>query len=341
MVDAIRQVNAVDAHAYAGSTSRAAAGASQRGVRHINPYIYLPGIITHDGQMEGIILKGVGDDYDWETISRYSESGNAWTGLEDDELIISRMTANRMRLDVGDKLILHFVRDGQQLQRRFTIRDVYKTGLEESDTRFALASIHRVRQVLGWDSTRVSGIEIAVDDVRDMEAITELIYQEILPAHLYAEHLREKFPGLFEWLQLQDINTVVIIILMLAVAVINMMTVLLILILERTQMIGVLKSIGSSDRSIRRIFIWFALYITLGGILLGNLLGLCLAWLQHKFRFIRLDEADYYLDYAPVSVLPWHVLAVNAGALIVIGLCLIGPSYLVGRVNPVKTIHFR
>ncbi len=313
---------------------------SKGGVRYVQAYIYLPGIITHDEQMEGIILKGIGEDYNWNNINQYRETSTMWSSLNPDEIIISHITASRLLLKEGDKFIVHFVREGNQLQRRFVIKGVYKTGLEENDTRFALASIDRVRDILGWQPNQISGLEIAIENIDDLNLITEYIYQEEIPRHLYAENIREKFPSLFEWLQLQDINTIVIIGLMLAVAVINMITALLILILERTQMIGILKSIGAKDASIRQVFLWFAMFITIGGILIGNILGLGLAWLQYKFRLIKLDEADYYLDYAPVMVLPWHLILVNAGALIVIGLCLIAPSYLVSKINPIKTIHF-
>lgn len=314
---------------------------SKGGVRHVQSYIYLPGIVTHDDQMEGIILKGVGDDYDWKVLNQYNESDTQWTALGNDELIISRITADRLRLKQDDKLILYFVREGKPLQRRFTIKGIYKTGLEENDAKFAIASIQRVRDVLKWDSTQVSGLEIAIDNIDDLDLITEYIYREEIPAHLYAENIKEKFPSLFEWLELQDINTIVIIGLMLAVAIINMITALLILILERTQMIGILKSIGARDGSIRQVFLWFAMFITIGGILIGNILGLGLAWLQDRFRFVKLDETDYYLDYAPVMVLPWHLLVVNVGALVLIGLCLIAPSFLVSKINPIKTIHFQ
>lgn len=313
---------------------------SNGGVKHVQGYIYLPGIITHDDQMEGIILKGIGTDYDWHNINQYRQSSNEWDSLAVDEIIISHVTANRLLLEEGDKFIVHFVREGNQLQRRFTVKGIYRTGLEENDARFAIASIDRVRDILGWNSQQISGLEIAIDDIKDLGIITEYIYQEKIPRHLYAENIREKFPSLFEWLQLQDINTIVIIGLMLAVAIINMITALLILILERTQMIGILKSIGARDASIRQVFLWFAMFITVGGILIGNILGLGLAWLQYRFRFIKLDEADYYLDYAPVHVLPWHLLVVNLGALVVIGLCLIAPSFLVSKINPIKTIHF-
>lgn len=311
------------------------------GVKHVQAYIYLPGIIKHDQQLEGIILKGVGNDFDWPNINQYNDSGGRWDSLAQDELIISSITANRLRLKEGDKLIVHFVREGAQIQRRFSIKGIYKTGLEENDAKFALASIDMVRNVLKWDSTEISGLEIEVDNIDDIPLITEYIYQEELPGNLYAESIREKFPSLFEWLELQDINTVVIIALMLAVAIINMITALLILILERTQMIGILKSMGARDQSIRYVFIWFALYITLGGIILGNVLGLGLAWLEDRYHFIKLTEADYYLSYAPVKVLPWHLLVINAGAFTIIALCLLAPSLLVSKINPVRTIHYR
>ena len=313
---------------------------SKGGVRHVQAYIYLPGIINHEEQLEGIILKGIGKDYDWTNINQYRVTQSPWTSLEEEEIIISHVTANRLYLKEGDKFIIHFVRDGNQLKRRFTVKGIYRTGLEENDARFALVSIDRVRNILDWPADQVSGLEIAIDHIDDLDLITEYIYQEKIPRHLYAENIREKFPSLFEWLELQDINTIVIIGLMLAVAIINMITALLILILERTQMIGILKSIGARDASIRQVFLWFAMFITTGGILIGNILGLGLAWLQYKFRFIKLDEADYYLDYAPVHVLPWHLIAVNLGALILIGLCLIAPSFLVSKINPIKTIHF-
>lgn len=313
---------------------------SKGGVHHVQSYIYLPGIITYDEQMEGIILKGIGHDYDWNSINQFRVSDSIWSSLAIDELIISAVTADRLRLKVGDKLIVHFVREKEQLHRRFTIKGIYKTGLEENDARFALASIDRVRELLGWSDTQVSGIEIAIDNIDDLNLITDYIYQEKIPNALYAENIREKFPSLFEWLELQDINTIVIIGLMLAVAVINMITALLILILERTQMIGILKSIGARDRSIRQVFLWFAMFITIGGILIGNVLGLGLVLLEDKFKFIKLDEADYYLNYAPVMVLPWHLLVVNIGALLLIGVCLIAPSFLVSKINPIKTIHF-
>ena len=313
---------------------------SRGGVKYIQGYIYLPGIITHDEQMEGIILKGIGKDYNWNNINQYRETSQSWNSIEPDEIIISHITARRLFLKEGDKFIVHFVREGNQLNRRFTVKGIYRTGLEENDARFALVSIDRVRDILGWEPNQISGLEIAIDDIKDLDLITEYIYQEKIPRHLYAENIREKFPSLFEWLELQDINTIVIIGLMLAVAIINMITALLILILERTQMIGILKSMGAKDASIRQVFLWFAMFITTGGILTGNILGLGLAWLQYKFRFIKLDEADYYLDYAPILVLPWHLLVVNLGALLVIALCLIAPTYLVSKINPIKTIHF-
>lgn len=312
------------------------------GVSNVSSFIYLPGIIKSEDQLEGIVLKGIDEAYDWRMMNEFrAEEDDPWTNLGEDELLISAITANRLNLKKGDKLIVYFVRDGNQILRRFTIKGMYKTGLEENDTKFALASMTRLRDILGWDSLMVSGLEVVVDHVDDIDHIANYIYQDELPPELYAETVKEKFPSLFEWLSLQDINTVVIIALMMAVAIINMITALLILIIERTQMVGILKSLGARQRNIRRIFLWFALGVTAGGILIGNILGIGLGWLQDKYKFIKLDEADYYLSYAPVMILPWHVLAVNLGSFVLIGLCLIGPTYLIGKINPVQTIHFK
>ncbi|MBK9981274.1 MAG: ABC transporter permease [Saprospiraceae bacterium] len=340
LVQNIENIRKVDYTPPAGSRSGDKVQTSEGGVHHVQAYIYLPGIITHDEQLEGIVLKGIGKDYDWNSINQFRVSDSTWSSLAIDELIISQVTATRLRLNVGDKLILHFIGKEQQLQRRFTIKGIYKTGLEENDSKFALASIDRVRELLGWSDTQVSGIEISIENIADLNLITDYIYQEEIPPHLYAENIKEKFPSLFEWLELQDINTIVIIGLMLAVAIINMITALLILILERTQMIGILKSMGARDKSIRQVFLWFAMFITIGGILIGNVLGLGLVLLEDKYQFIKLNEADYYLNYAPVMVMPWHLLVVNIGALLLIGICLIAPSFLVSKINPIKTIHF-
>lgn len=313
------------------------------GISHVQVFAVKPGIIKSKSQIEGILLKGVGKDFKWQFMRQYLQEGDTLT-LSDttmsSQILISRQTANRLKVGVGDDFIVHFIQGGSQLKRRFEITGIYKTGLEEYDKVFALVDIRQIQLLLGWQPDEVGGFEVFVDDIDDLIPITNYIYQEQLPNNLYAETIREKLPEIFEWLDLQDINEIVILSLMVIVAIINMITALLILILERTNMIGTLKALGSSNWSIRRIFLFYAAYIVIVGLFWGNLIGLGLCVLQDQFEFIKLSEENYYLSVAPVEIQFWSVLLINIGTLVVTLVFLIVPSYLVTNISPVKAIRF-
>ncbi len=315
------------------------------GIRHIQSFTVYSGIIQANEEIEGIILKGIGKDFDWEFLDRYLIRGQALSlpdSAMDNGILISEQTANRLKVDVDDRFTVFFVtKAGEQLERRFTVSGVYRTGLEEYDRQFALVDIRKIQQILGWREDQVSGFEVFVDDIDDLGPITEYIYFEELPNELYAENIREKMREIFEWLDLQDVNEWVIMGLMLTVAIINMITALLILILERTNMIGTLKALGSGNWPIRRVFLYYAGYIVVIGLFWGNLLGLSLCWVQDTFELITLDETNYYLSVAPVQINWWTVLFLNLGTLAVTLLFLIIPSYLVTRIDPVKAIRFK
>ncbi len=314
------------------------------GVRHIQTFAIKPGIIKAKEEIEGIILKGVGTDFDWAFMERYIREGKPIAYPDSSlsrDILISQQTADRLRVGVGDSFQVHFVQQGEQLKRRFTVCGIYRTGLEEYDKIFALVDIGQVQRLLGWSENQVSGFEVFIDDIADLEVITEYIYFDRLPSDLYAETIREKLPEIFEWLDLQNINETVILTLMLIVAVINMITALLILILERTNMIGVLKALGSSNWTIRKIFLYHAAYIIAVGLFWGNVVGIGLCALQDQFELIRLDEANYYLSTAPVALNFWVILLLNLGTLLVTLVFLIIPSYLVTRISPVKAIRFK
>ncbi|MCB0593852.1 MAG: ABC transporter permease, partial [Phaeodactylibacter sp.] len=206
------------------------------GIRHIQVFAIKPGIIEagtkKDKEIEGIILKGIGEDFDWAFMQQYIKRGRA-IALPDtamsDEILISDQTAARLQVDTGDAFIIHFVEKGEQLKRRFKVSGVYRTGLEEYDRKFALVDIRQIQRLLGWEESQVSGFEVFIDDIDDLQPINEYIYFEELPADLYAETIREKLPEIFDWLDLQDINEVVILSLMIIVAIINMVTALMIL----------------------------------------------------------------------------------------------------------------
>ncbi len=314
------------------------------GIRHIQVFAHHPGIIKTKDQIEGIIIKGVGQDFDWKNLEDYLQEGRPIEFVEGKpsrDIIISRQTANRLKLKLDDSFEVNFIENGEQLRRRYKICGIYKTGLEEYDQKFALVDIRQLQQVMGWEENQVGGFEVFVDHIEDMDVINEFIYLEAIPGDLYSETIRDKFPAIFDWLGLQDINEVVILVLMLIVALINMVTALMILILERTNMIGILKALGQNDWSIRKIFLYHAAYIILAGLFLGNLIGLSLCWIQKKFELVRLSEADYYLSVAPIEFDFWTILILNAGTMLVVVLFLIIPSYMVTRISPVNAIRFK
>jgi lipoprotein-releasing system permease protein len=243
-------------------------------------------------------------------------------------------------LQLGNRLILSFVKNNVQWKRRFTIVGIYNTGLEEYDKRMALLDIDVLREVLGWLSNEVQGMEVVLDDIRDMDILADYIYYENVPDQLYVETIRSKFPSIFEWLNLQTVNERVITNLMILVGLINMATVLLILVLERTRMIGILKSLGAGQWQIRKIFLYHAAYIIISGLVAGNIAGIGLALIQKKTGIIQLDENNYYLDTAPIELDFWHIVWLNAGTFVVTLLFLVLPTYLVTRISPLKAIRF-
>ncbi len=338
-LDTVRSIPALDLAQMEGGQK-----GTHGGIRHIQAFAHKPGIIRTKTALEGILLKGIGPDFDWNNLKPYLIEGQA-INLKDTapsrDIIISRQTADRLQVGVGDKFIIHFVKDRDQIRRLFQISGIYKTGLEEYDRKFALCDIRQVQNLLGWDAGQVAGFEIWLDDLRDLDLYNQYIYDEVLPPELLAVSIREKFPSIFEWLELQDYNEVVILALMLAVAIINMITALLVLVLERTNMIGILKALGASNGRIRQIFIYHAAVITLLGMFWGNLLGLGFCFLQDKFRFIQLNEADYYLSYAPVKVNWLAVAGINMGTLLITLVFLLLPSLVVSGISPVKAIRFK
>lgn len=314
------------------------------GIDYVQPFILVPGIIKTKKLLEGIILKGFDKDFRTEKLEPFLKDG-AFPVLNDSvpsrEVILSEQTAQRLKLKVGDRLTVHFVQEGDQLKRGFTVGGIYKTGLEEYDQKFALIDLRVLQQILGWQEDQVSGFEVFVENISDLDPLNDFVYLDVLPGDLYSETIRDKFPAIFEWLELQDINKVVILLLLMIVAIINMVTTLLILILERTKMIGMLKSLGQTDWNIRKIFLYHAGIIILHGMFWGNLFGIGACWLQKKFEFIKLSEADYYLNVAPVDINIWAILLINICTLAIIILFLLIPSYLVARIQPVKALRFK
>jgi len=226
------------------------------------------------------------------------------------------------------------------MDRRFKVQGIYRTGLEEYDKRIALVDIRVIQQLLDWREDQVGGFEIFLDDIDDLPAYREYIYYDVLPNRLTGESIRRKFPAIFDWLEFQNINERIIITLMIIVSIINMITALMILILERTNMIGILKAMGSTDWDIRKIFLYHAGYIILWGLFWGNIIGISICLLEDHFHFVTLQEENYYLSYAPIDLKLWTILLLNIGTIFITLIFLIIPTYLVTKISPIKAIRF-
>ena len=313
------------------------------GIRHIQVYATKAGIIKTDDQLEGVVLKGVSTDFDWTFLKEYLIEGEL-IDLPDSsiskDILISQQTANRLKLGVGDKFIVHFVERSQRI-RQFIIKGIYRTGLEEYDRRFALVDIRQIQKLNQWDYNQVSGFEVFVDDIDDIDPIYEHIYYTQLPTNIFSQTIMNVYPAIFGWLELQDTNENVILIVMLIACFINMITVLLILILERTNMIGTLKALGQNNWEIRKIFLYYALYILVVGLFWGNLLGIGLCTAQDYFGFIQLPEESYYVKVAPIDLDFWKIIFLNIITLVTTLVVMLIPSYLITTITPVKAIRFK
>ena len=258
--------------------------------------------------------------------------------VKSNSVLISESISKTLRLGVDDDLVMYFAQDPPRV-RKFKITGIYNTALVEFDKLFVLGDIKHIQALNSWENNEVGGFEITIDNFDELDKITENIYEKI-PYNLNAQSIREKTPQLFDWLDLQDINVRVILILMLIVGGINMITALLILILERTRLIGILKALGTRNWSIRRVFLYSAVHLTLQGLLLGNTIGLGFAFLQKKFSIISLDPETYYMNTVPIYFDFTHILLLNVIIIIICYLILIIPSIIITKITPIKAIRF-
>ena len=318
------------------------------GIRHLQVFATKAGIIKTDDEIQGVVLKGVGSDFDWSYFESNIVDGSVFkvtdTGRVND-VIISKKISDMLRLRTGDSFAMHFIQDPPR-SRRFTISGIYETSLEEFDKMYVICDIGHIKRLNGWEDHQVSGFEIFIDDFDRLDEMTaevrETIGYRIIEdqPQFRVTNIRVKYPQIFDWLNFQDLNVIIIITLMLVVAGFNMISGLLILILEKTNMIGVLKALGSDDATIRKVFLYQAAYLIGKGLLWGNLIGTGLALLQLKTGLISLDPTSYYIETVPVNLELMHILLLNAGSMAAILLMLIIPSQLISRITPVKAIKY-
>ncbi len=312
-------------------------------IKSIYPFAMSPAILDSKDGYLGVIVRGIGEDYDWSQFQSYIIDGrNLNNSAESNsEVLISASIANTLLLNVGDDIIINVIKDGQRIRRKVAIVGIYKTGLEEYDKKFIISSLSKVQELLKWEPNQVAGYELILDDINNVNIINEMIYFDILPSKLYSETIRDKFPNIFEWLDLQDLNAIVILVLMIIVAMMNMVTGIIILIIERSRMVGTLMSLGMTNWNIRKIFLYYAAYITLFGLILGNFIGIGLALLQKYTGFIKLNEENYYLSEAPIYLDFFTILSLNVVTFFIIILFLVLPTLIISKLSPVKILRFQ
>jgi len=318
------------------------------GIKSIQVYATKAGIIKTEDNIQGVVLKGIASDYDWSFFSSNLVEGEV-VRISDtartDNVLISKKIADMLGLKLGDSFSMFFVQDPPRM-RKFTITGIYETSLEEFDKTYLFCDIDHIRRLNGWMEDQVSGFEIFINDFNELDLMTEVVNDAV--GYRIAEgedqvkvtNIRGRYPQIFDWLGFQDTNVIIILVLMILVAGFNMISGLLILILEKTNMIGILKAMGANNRLIRSVFLYQAAWLTAKGLLWGNIIGLGLALLQQKTEIFALDPSSYYLKSVPINLDPLHIVLLNAGTMAVIILMLLIPSQLIARITPVKAIRY-
>lgn len=320
------------------------------GIKHIQAVASKAGIIRTENGFEGIVFKGVGPEYDWNNLQEYLVAGRI-PNLKSDlnnEIIISEYLANRLELKVADKCNTFFMKEEENKLpnlRNFKIVGIYNSGFQEFDATYVLGDIRHIQRMNKWLPTQVGSFEVFIDDFSKIEEKGAEVYnnsqnKEDATKTLDTQTISSKYFYIFEWLKLFDFNIAVILIIMIVVSTINMVVALLVLILERTQMIGILKSLGASDWSVRKIFLYNAAHLIVKGLFWGNSIGIGLLLIQKYFGIVKLNPENYYVNVAPVDLNLWYILLLNIGTVVVCLLVLLIPSYVITKISPVKAIKF-
>jgi lipoprotein-releasing system permease protein len=318
------------------------------GIRHIQSFALKAGIVKTRENMQGIVLKGIDVEYDWSYFSSVIKKGEAFRvddSTSSNQIVISESLSKALSLDTNDRVRIYFVQNPPRA-RVFEIAGIYNTGLTDFDDKFAFIDLKHIQALNDWSPNQISGYEIFIDDFEQLDKLTSdirdistmMLKPDVKPYKVI--NIKQKYYQTFSWLRVLDMNVWIILSLIILVASINMISGLLILILERTPMIGVLKALGSRNWSVRKIFLYQASYLIAKGLIWGNAIGLGIALVQEKFKLLRLDPESYYLDSIPINLELWHVLALNAGTLGIVLLILLIPSYIITRISPEKTIRF-
>lgn len=319
-------------------------------VTHIQAVATKTGIIRTESTFEGIVLKGVGKDYDWKSIKEYLLEGKLpdVNSNLNNEIIISKFLANRLHLKLGDKFITFFLKNEVNKypnKRNFEIVGIFDSGFQEFDANYIIGDLRHIQRMNKWENDQVGAFEVFVNDFDRIEELGNQVYRATFNKDNKAQPLDsktivEKYYFIFEWLKMFDINIQIILIVMIFVATINMVVALLVLILERTQMIGILKALGANNWSIRKIFLYNALYLIGKGLFWGNAIGIGILLVQKHFGIVRLNPENYYVNQAPVYIGIENILLLNLLTVVICFLILLIPSYIITKISPIKAIRY-
>lgn len=311
-------------------------------VQHIQEFAHKPGLISKDGENFGLLFKGVGNSFDTLSFSDYMVAGN-FPEFETSEkfsnqVMLSQRMADRMQVEVGDKIVTYFIMDPPRT-RTLVISGVFATALDNFDEQTVIGDINLIRGLNNWDSGQVGGYEVFVNDINELDEAEDSIKNKISVRHL-TERVDEKFSQIFDWLGLLSQNVFILIGLILIVACFNMVSVLFILIMERTHMIGSFKAFGATNKLIRRVFAYNGVKLVFKGLVVGNLIAIVFATIQYYFEIIPLEPTTYYMDHVPIDWNWFKVVGINLLTLVLVGLVLMIPTAIISRIRPVKAIRF-
>ena len=311
-------------------------------VRSIQAYALKEGIIKTDDEIQGVIAKGVYKDFNWDFFKNNLVEGKTldWNNSDkSNDVIISREISKKLNISLNDPLLIYFVQNGKSRPRKLNVCGIYHTGMKQLDETYVLMDIRHVQKLNNWEENQISGFELLLNDYDDLFRMDEFLYHNI-PPELNTVSIKDQYFEIFGWLELQDMNVIVIIVLLLLVSGVNIISVILILILEKTNFIGVMKANGSTNWSLRKIFLYLGTYLTVIGILVGNIVGIGLALIQKYLKPITLPQESYYIEHVPIHLDLQHLVWLNLGTLTLCFIILIFPTAIISNISPSKSIKF-